>query len=197
MVLFSWNIWILLRYFLTNNTLVLSLLLVLSTHLHCSMRQGTLAGYKAHGHCSSSHTGAVLSMSRKIKWVLTIEKKIQHVTKSSKSTELKLELRLRPWPQLFHPLCFWESPWAADWFSTEWVTDLGHTSFLAAALNIILCLQQPLRKFYEYIEVFFEKQNLKPEVFFSNQLSKCFLPGQTERIATGPCYHNLLFICSS
>ena len=117
--------WILLKFFLTKKTFIFYLFLTLSTYLYSGMRQVGLFSDEAcvfasrwqctwlsmgwawnsvknrHGLCRD--IGAILDMSRKTKWVLTIWKEKKSTLCSKSTTWLKLELCLRPWPQLFYP----------------------------------------------------------------------------------------------
>lgn len=128
-----------------------------------------------HGVVQKTDVGATVDMSGTTKSFLTIAKQRKKSTLRSKSaTWLKLELCLRPWPQLFYPFPCREVP-VGHWLILYWmgyrpltylISGSGpeHNSLFTAAYKKVTWICRLL------------KVKLKPKASHSNQFSKMYSP---------------------
>lgn len=129
-----------------------------------------------YGVVQKTDVGATVDMSGKTKCFLTIakQKKKKGLLCSKSATWLKLELGLRPWPQLFYPFPCREVP-LGHWLILYWmgyrpltylISGSGpeHNSlFIGASEKVIWTCR-------------LWKVKLKPKAFHSNQFSKMYSP---------------------
>lgn len=130
---------------------------------------------------------------KKKKSFLTIAKQKKKGTLCSKSASwLKLELHLRPWPQLFYPFLCREVP-LGHWLILYWMgyrpltylipaSGPEHNSLFIGASKKVMWICRLL------------KLKLKPKAFHSNQFSKMYSPGVDGECSHRNMLHWLTFI---